>query len=121
MTVPEEDYGVAREVNGWWDADIEITRTPSPGMPAKRMKMTLEDIQKDFQETTMQKDSEYNNLLRLERGAGSLGYEAQSFKELWFTPNDSPPSIYDITAVPSERDLTARKRKKMQTGCIPCL
>ncbi len=130
MTFPSEEEVVDVEgIDGWWNAEIDVTRTPSPGIPAKRMKMTLEDIAQDFHEIGAGKDSEYNNLLRVEKGPEELGYgtSAQSFSEMWFTGNDSSqPTVRKVPVhEPMLRELTAMefksRKKKMQTGCIPCL
>lgn len=110
-------------VDGWWSADVELSRTPSPGIPTKRLKMTLEDISQDFRETTMQKDSDFGNLLRIERGPESLGYgNTPSFRELWFSSANSSSNLSMDSG--SENYFQAQEkpqRKKMRTGCIPCL
>ena len=126
MTMPLERQEIMAEdevVNGWWSGDVDISRTPSPGIPAKRMKMTLEDISQDFRATTMQKDSEFSNLLRASRTPDTLGYGvAQSYKDLWPSPRYSSNAMpHDVKSRRSaELELTDRKRK-MKTGCIPCL
>ena len=124
----QEDTWLVDDTNGWWDAEIDV-RTPSPRAPAKRMRMTLEDIRDEMRETTIQEDSVQGNLLRLDQTPEALGYgSGDSFQELWYTPDDSlqsiseyPGFIEDSSAMFAERSLTAPKRKKMQTGCIPCL
>ena len=129
MTFPSEEEVVDVEGINGWNAEIDVTRTPSPGIPAKRMRMTLEDIAQDFHEISAGKDSEFNNLLRVEKGPEELGYgtTAQSFSEIWFTGNDSSQSTVRkaLTDELTLGELTAMefksRKKKMQTGCIPCL
>ena len=124
----QEDTWLVEDTNGWWDAELDL-RTPSPRVPAKRMRMTLEDIRDEMRETTIQKDSDHGNLLRLDQTPEALGYgSGESFQELWFTPDDSlqsipeyPDFLADGDTMIAERSLTVPKRKRMQTGCIPCL
>lgn len=130
MTIPqEEEVADGGDMNGSWSAEIDLSRTPSPGIPAKRMRMSLQDIAQEFHETAMMRDSDFNNLLRIERSPQELGYgsAATSFKELWFSPsNSSQDTVRNVPArelnlqEPTVIELKARKRK-MQTGCIPCL
>lgn len=133
MSLPDDhappDVG---ELDAAWTAEIDISRTPSPGVPPKRMRMTLEDIAQDMREIPdTASDSRFHNLLRIDQGPESLGYStsAQSFKELWFTQDDS--SRFTVRNVPASElnlaELTAidvkmrTHKKEMQTGCIPCL
>ena len=97
-----------QETFGYWSGEVDVSRTPSPGIPAKRLKMTLDEITDIFQEDTAWKDNEFNNLLRVQRTPQSLGYdEVDSFKALF----SSDGSAFQ----PQDR------KRKMQTGCIPCL
>ena len=109
MTVPQEQE-VLNMGELYWSAELEASRTPSPGISAKRLKMTFDDIANNFrQEVPAWMDDEFNNLLRVQRTPQSLGYdEVDSFKAL-FSSNDSP--------FQSQNGM----KKKMQTGCIPCL
>lgn len=110
--------------NGWWSADIDVSRTPSPGIPTKRMKMTLEDISQDFRgNVDLSKDNEWNNILRAQRTPDVMGYgNVETYKDLWALPNDSADLTVDqwegfMPAPVRERQL----KSKMKTGCIPCL
>ena len=110
MTVTQKQELVgAVDMSGYWSGDVDISRTPSPGIPAaKRMKMSLDEIAQQFREEHPLNDDEYHNLLRVQRTPESLGYDnVDSFRELWVSSNDSTGG----------RD----GRKKMRTGCIPCL
>lgn len=95
-------------MNGFWDGEVDVSRTPSPGLPTKRMRMTLNEIASDFRQEAAWKDSEHGNLLRLQKTPDSLGYDnVGSFKTLFSADGlDTQP---------------AQRKKKMQTGCIPCL
>lgn len=131
MTILQElDGANGEDLPGSWSADIDISRTPSPGIPAKRVKLSLEDVTQDLRETTTMGGSELNNLLRLERSPQQLGYDppASTFKELWESSNDSYSQ--DTVRGPQARELDLQeltkmelklRKKKMQTGCIPCL
>lgn len=122
--------GEEGDMNGWWSADIDISRTPSPGVPAKRIKMSLQDIAQDFHDATMEREDDLTNLLRVERTPQELGYgpDATSWKELWFSSNNSTQDN-TVRNVPNGefglQELTADdaklRKRKMQTGCIPCL
>lgn len=131
MTILQElDGANGEDSNGLWNADVDISRTPSPGIPAKRVKLSLEDVAQDLRETSTMGGSELNNLLRLERSPQQLGYDppASTFKELWESSNDSYSP--DTVRGPQARELNLQalteielklRKKKMQTGCIPCL
>ena len=109
MTVPQEQESVVvGEVDGYWSGTLDNSRTPSPGIPAKRMKMTLDEITDIWRQEQLLEDNEYDNLLRLQKTPESLGYDnVGSFRALWFSSDDSPQE--------------QNGKKKMQTGCIPCL
>lgn len=115
---------------GYWHANVDISRSPTPGISPKRMRTTYEDIVQDFLETNAEKDNELQNLARAEQSPASLGYDAsaRSFKELWFTnySSGSPSSVRNTPANQMNlEELTAMelqtRRQKMLTGCIPCL
>lgn len=96
------------EVNGYWSGDVDISRTPSPSIPAKRIRMTLNEIADDFRQPQPWEDNEYNNLLRTQRTPEALGYEnVDSFRSMWVSTDES--------------EEPQDEKKKMQTGCIPCL
>ena len=107
MTLPSEQefvMGNNGDVYGFWDAEVDISRTPSPSIPAKRMRTQADDIANDNQQETYWNHNGYNNLIRVQPTLESLGYEhVRSLKD---TPY-------------ARRSLSGRK--KMQTGCIPCL
>ena len=129
MTIPQDqEQMLQEEVNGWWNAEVDITRTPSPGIPSKRMKMFLDDIAQEFPETALWKEDNYANLLKVGQGPESLDYSStDSFEDLWATlENNSDTMVAYGDAIGFENiDLTAQKvsprKRKMQTGCIPCL
>jgi len=110
MTLPSEgDFTTFGDANGYglWEAEVDTSRSPSPGIPAKRMRTTLDDYRSDFLQQASWKDNDY--LMRMQRTPESLGYEpAGSFKTLF--------SLRDSAYTP-----TSANKKKMQTGCIPCL
>ena len=131
MTLLQElDGAEGEDQNGLWSANIDVSRIPSPGIPAKRVKLSLEDVAQDFRETSMVRDSELLNLPRIARSPQELGYDppATTFKELWFSSNNSNSqdtvgntqagelNLQELTKM----ELKLRKNK-MQTGCIPCL
>ena len=112
MTIPQVKSVNADDevVNGWWSADIDVSRTPSPGIPAKRLRSSLEQITEDFHEQQWREttDNENTNLFRAQMSPQTLGYgSVESYKELWFSPSGSVEN--------------ADGKKSMQTGCIPCL
>ena len=113
MTIPQEKEAVApADMNGWWRGEVDLSRTPSPGIPAKRMRMALDEIGQDYNEATLWEDGKLNILRVQRRTPESLGYGSQdNFRELWFESNDSSEQ-------PQQQE---QGRKKMQTGCISCL
>jgi hypothetical protein len=97
------------EMNGFWSGDVDISRTPSPGVPAKRMRMTLDEIRDDYLNEMLFREDDFSNLMRAQCTPESLGYDnTTSWRTLWFSPSAS-----------SQR--SQNRKKKMQTGCIPCL
>jgi hypothetical protein len=110
MTVPQEhEMEVAGELNGFWSANVDISRTPSPGVPTKRMRMTLGEIRDDFINDIPFKEDDFNNLLRVQQTPEALGYDnTTSWRTLWFSP-------------PGSSQQPPNGKRKMQTGCIPCL
>ncbi|KAK3691228.1 hypothetical protein LTR37_018760 [Vermiconidia calcicola] len=111
MTVPQkQDVQGADEYYGMWSGDVELSRTPSPGTPTKRMRMTLDDIADGFREEAPWVNNEYDNLLRANRTPESLEYDehADFYRTLWVSSNDS-------------RHTSRVGKSVMQTGCIPCL
>lgn len=131
MALPRgHDDDPAQQHGGWWNAEVDISRTPSPGLPAKRVRMALEDFEPGFADTSVAKDEDLNNLLRAERTPEALGYgtSAQSFMELWVSSNNSslnsvrrPPTAQLTLQEITGDHLKVREKKRMQTGCIPCL
>ena len=130
MTIPQEQDAVSGgETSETWSAEIDISRTPSPGIPTKRMRMAWEDIGQDYDETNMIRDDFFDSLLRAERGAQQLGYvyDATTFMGRSFSPGSSSKQM--VRNVPARdrtlQELTAiewkHRKRKMQTGCIPCL
>lgn len=111
MTVPpEQEMEGAGQLNGYWSADVDIARTPSPGVPAKRMRMTFGEIRDDFINDMPFKEDDFNNLLRVQQTPEALGYDnTPSWRTLWF----SPPG--------SSQQTPPNGKRVMQTGCIPCL
>lgn len=112
MPIPSQQNGNAFEdaglYGGFWDAEVDIARTPSPGIATKRMRMTFDDIANDFRQEPSLGDDDFHNLWRVQKTPESLGYETiGSFKNL-FSSGDSSYS-------------KPNGRRKMQTGCIPCL
>lgn len=99
------------DVNGYWSGDVDISRTPSPGVPAKRLRMTFGEIREDYLHDLTYKEDDFSNLMRVQHTPESLGYDSStsSWRTLWF----SPPS--------SSQHSQNGKKKMMQTGCIPCL
>lgn len=112
MTMPlgQELGSMAKEEIGWWSGQVDVSRTPSPRIPAKRMRMTVDELGFDFNQESFYGDDELN-LSRAQRTPESLGYgNHENFEQLWVLPNDSPPTFQQPAG-----------RRKMQTGCIPCL
>ena len=110
MTVPQEqEMEETVDMDGFWSGDVDISRTPSPGIPSKRMRMTLSEIRDDFMVDLLLKDDDLNNLMRLQQTPEDLGYDSTtSWRTLWFSPTASSQQLQN-------------GKKKMQTGCIPCL
>lgn len=107
MTIPQiQEMEGVDEADGFWNDSIDITRSPSPGMPAKRMRMSLGEIREDFLQDLLFKDDE--NLLRVQRTPESLGYDNMNSWRTLFSPDGSSQPIQ-------------HGKRKMQTGCIPCL
>ena len=125
MTVPQDAESTASEevVDGWWSADVDVSRTPSPGIPAKRMRMTLDDIAQEYFDETVLNDDELN-LSRVRRTPESLGYgSGPNFRALWtgVSSRGSSSQTMDSQTVSQSASLPPDGPKKMQTGCIPCL
>ncbi|KAK5168949.1 uncharacterized protein LTR77_006258 [Saxophila tyrrhenica] len=109
MAIPSAEEVYNAQGYSFWDGEVDISRTPSPGIPTKRMRTGLSDLSQDMQEEATWQD-EYNNLMRVQQTPESLGYESVgSFKTL-FSSSDSPHT-----------QVITNGKKKMQTGCIPCL
>ena len=96
-------------MNGFWSGNVDISRTPSPGVPTKRMRMTFDEIRDDFLDDMQWRENEYN-LMRVQHDTPeTLGYDTtNSWRTLWFSPTASSQPSQSV-------------KKKMQTGCIPCL
>ncbi len=85
-----------------------MSRTPSPGLPSKRLRTSFEEIAQDFRQEAASMDYGYDNLSRLQQTPESLGYESvASFHSLFSYKDGSQPIM--------------NGKPKMQTGCIPCL
>lgn len=112
MTIPqaqEQDVEEVDIMNGFWSGDVDISRTPSPGLPTKRMRMTFDEIRDDYMNDLSFRNDEFNNLTRVQQTPEALGYESTtSWRTLWFSP-------------PARSQASQNGKKKMQTGCIPCL
>ena len=111
MTIPQEhEMEGMGEMNGLWSADVDISRTPTPGVPAKRMRMTFDEIRDDYLSEMFVKEDDFNNLTRVvQQTPESLGYDTtNSWRSLWVSPSASSQQ-------------SQNGKKKMQTGCIPCL
>ena len=110
MTIPQEqEMEGMGDMNGLWSGDVDISRTPTPGVPAKRMRMTFDEIRDDYLNEMAFKEDDFSNLMRVQQTPESLGYDnTTSWKALWFSPS-------------ARSQQSQNGRKKMQTGCIPCL
>lgn len=110
MTVPQEqEVEEVINMNGFWSGNVDISRTPSPGIPSKRMRMTFDEIRDDYMNDLLFKEDDINNLMRLQQTPEALGYDnTNSWRTLWVSP---PASLQQLQ----------NGKKKMQTGCIPCL
>ena len=97
MTIPQaqemEGMGEMGEMNGFWSGDVDISRTPSPGVPAKRMRMSLEEIRDDYLNEKSMREDAFGNLMRVQHTPESLGYDnTTSWRTLWFSPSASTQS-----------------------------
>ena len=110
MTIPQEqEMEEEIDMNGFWSADVDISRTPSPGVPSKRLRMSLSEIRDDYVNDLLFKDDDFSNLMRVQQTPEALGYDSTtSWRTLWFSP-------------PASSQQLQNGKRKMQTGCIPCL
>lgn len=108
MTILQDSNIVGvEEIYGLWNGTADLSRTPSPGLPAKKMRMNFHDITQQFRNEHLLNDND--NLLRVHQTPESLGYDAaDSFRAMWVPPSESV-------------QFTHQKKKHMRTGCIPCL
>ena len=98
----------ASQLNGFWSGNVDISRTPSPGVPTKRMRMTLGEIRDDFVNDMPFKEDDFDNLLRVQQTPEALGYDDTTSWRTLFSP-------------PGSSQQPPNGKRKMQTGCIPCL
>jgi hypothetical protein len=76
MTIPQlQEMEGMGAMNGIWSGDVDISRTPTPGVPAKRMRMTFDDIRDDYLNDMSLREDDFSNLMRAQHTTGSLGYD----------------------------------------------
>ena len=115
---------------GYWDAKVDVSRTPSPRLPSKRMKMTLQDATHGYQMTNGASHGVQHGVSGVEQMPTENGYVEDA------TASMEPLSAYQSSVVvvgdnseafESESQEVALqehrkvRRRKMRTGCIPCL
>jgi len=115
---------------GYWDARVDVSRTPSPRLPSKRMKMTLQDATQGYQMTNGASRGVRHGVSGVAQMPVENGYVEDA------TASIKPLSAYQSSvavvgdnseAFESESQEVALqehrkvRRRKMRTGCVPCL
>jgi hypothetical protein len=76
MTIPQlQEMEGMGAMNGFWSGDVDISRTPTPGVPAKRMRMTFDEIRDDYLNDMSLREDDFSNLMRAQHTSESLGYD----------------------------------------------
>lgn len=114
----------------YWKGQVDVSRTPSPRLPAKRMKMTLQDITHDSTAINGTRYDEPSDIANAPQAPYQNGYAEDSaitMKPLAALESsasiaaDHPSAFERQSHGVAVQDHRKVRRRKMRTGCVPCL